>query len=166
MLEQAVIGWQAWSSGAGSFSAKCRHCWGKAEGGRAVPALERLHCPEKHVPSRPSFPQCLLKPDLFSFMISATLGHGFLPYKLLSLREVILTRGNGELRSDWLLKTISIWLSHQLQHKSDLLGVTHDLSPEGLSQIFDNSKQHLSKSSCSAKGPMATIQLLLNILLT
>lgn len=59
----------------------------------------------------------------------------------------------GEARSDWLFKTISTWLSQWLQHKSDLLSVTNDLSRESLIQIPDDSKQHLSKSSCSTLEP-------------
>lgn len=59
----------------------------------------------------------------------------------------------AEPRSDWLFETISIWLSQWLQHKSDLLGVTNDLSLESLIQIPDDSKQHLSKSSYSTLEP-------------
>lgn len=59
----------------------------------------------------------------------------------------------GESHSDWLFKTISTWLSQWLQHKSDLLSVTNDLSRESLIQIPDDSKQHLSKSSCSTLEP-------------
>ena len=130
------------------------HCWSWAAGGpgRRLRWLWEGRAPRRASLLQTPVPRCPPGGGLYSLLTPAALGHGYVVCQLINLGKVILT---GELHSDWLSYTISIWLSHQAQHKSDLFDVIHDLSPEGSSRILDNSKQHLSKSSCSTAGPIA-----------
>lgn len=120
--------------------------------------------PWKTVLYQALIPTVVTEARAFLFYYFCYSGHGMLACKQISLGNVSLTRLDGEPGSDGFLQTISIWLSQQPQHKSDLLSVTNDLSPEGLSHIFNNSKQHLSKSFCITGEPTAIVLLLPNIL--
>lgn len=165
MLELPLIASQASSRSPGSiFCVKCSHCLRWSWSGPCCSGSGKVVLPWKTFLLQALIPTALWKLGPVPSIISVPLIMAFLASKLISLGKVNLTRLNGEPCSDWLLKRISSWLSHQLQHKSDLLGVTNDLSPEGLSQISNNSKQHLSKSSYSSAEPTAVLLFPLNSL--
>lgn len=133
--------------------------------------LQRGHTALTHpcLLEEPFFPSSSMKLDLSSLVISFTFNIFLLMFCLCvgvlfwpqpgKFTRRSLNQTYGEPGSDWLFKTISTQLSQRLQHKSDLLSVINDLSQQSSIQIPDDSKQHLSKSSCSTLEPTTNSRL-------
>lgn len=168
LLDLAVSAWQTGLAWLAASSAKFSVLEG-SEGSLDVLILEKpwQTLPFWKIPSFHLFNDTRSLLSNYFFHLSFFFGGGWGKWGILfwlqtgKFEKSSLNQTYGEPHSDWLFKTISIWLSQWLQHKSDLLSVTNDLSRESLIQIPDDSKQHLSKSSSSTLEPTTIPTLLL-----